>query len=194
MVNILPLFYSSFFKEFWRYRGAPFPAARPRNSKKKRRLNRIKPPGTVFVLAEFPKEASLITEDIDERDTIKNLARYCVPYSACSSFAALSGNSDLEHTRRGPTTFQKAEEDSDDEGDMYEGFDDGPSSESDEESNFDSQSETESEESEEDDMEGHRKSIDHLLKVIKVITLRKEREVFLIRHPIGPHCWRNCVP
>ncbi|KAJ7386928.1 putative ATP-dependent RNA helicase ddx60 [Desmophyllum pertusum] len=29
---------------------------------------------------EFPKEASLITEDIDERDTIKNLARYSVAY------------------------------------------------------------------------------------------------------------------
>ncbi|XP_022803066.1 probable ATP-dependent RNA helicase DDX60 [Stylophora pistillata] len=42
---------------------------------------------------EFPKKASI--DDIDEHDMIKVLANSSIQYSACSSFAALSGNTDF---------------------------------------------------------------------------------------------------
>ena len=47
----------------------------------------------LFSVSEFPDQAS-ITELV-ENETIKNLARSSIVYSACSSFTALSGNTDL---------------------------------------------------------------------------------------------------
>ena len=47
----------------------------------------------VFSVAEFPDERSIT--DLVENDAIKSLARSSIVYSACSSFTALSGNSDL---------------------------------------------------------------------------------------------------
>ena len=47
----------------------------------------------LFSVTEFPGQASIT--DLLENDTIKSLARSSIAYSACSSFTALSGNSDL---------------------------------------------------------------------------------------------------
>ncbi|XP_078360877.1 putative ATP-dependent RNA helicase DDX60 [Oculina patagonica] len=120
---------------------------------------------------EFPNEANLVIEDNGEHDTLKKLARNSVPYSACSSFAALSGNSDLEHASRRVAAYQDVEEDSDDDEDTFEEEDDDGSSdngearyssENDEESGADSETE-----SEEDDVTEHREPIDHLLKILR---------------------------
>ena len=127
---------------------------------------------TTSSFLEFPNEARLISEDIDaEHDTLTKLACNSVSYPACSSFAALSGNSDLEHPIHRAADFQDVEEDSDDDKDVYEEEDDTSSdnneachSTDDEDIEFDS--DTESDESEDDgDMLEHREPIDHLLKV-----------------------------
>lgn len=119
----------------------------------------------------------MISKGTDQNDSLKKLARNSVPYSACSSFAALSGNSDLEDTSRRAAAYQVVEEDSDDHEDMYEEEDDDASSdnnegsytsENDEESDADS--ETDSDESEEDDVTEHRQPIEHLLKVTNFFT------------------------
>ena len=47
----------------------------------------------LFCLTEFPDTTSIT--DLVENDTIKSLANSSIACSACSSFAALSGNSDL---------------------------------------------------------------------------------------------------
>ena len=88
----------------------------------------------LFSVAEFPDQASIT--DLVENDTIKSLARSSIVYSACSSFAALSGNSDL-HLH---STNQRAPEGSE-------------------------ESEEESESDEDEDEEEHREPIEHLLKV-----------------------------
>ena len=88
----------------------------------------------VFSVAEFPDERSIT--DLVENDAIKSLARSSIVYSACSSFTALSGNSDL-HLH---STSQIAAEESE-------------------------ESEDESESDEDEDEEEHREPIEHLLKV-----------------------------
>lgn len=50
----------------------------------------------LFCLTEFPDTTSIT--DLVENDTIKSLARSSIAYSACSSFAALSGNSTDQKT------------------------------------------------------------------------------------------------
>ena len=60
-------------------------------------------------LAEYPTKAS--TDDIDDNDMIKVLANSSVQYSACSSFAALSGNTDLQLQN----TSQRTDDHDDDE-------------------------------------------------------------------------------
>ena len=88
----------------------------------------------VFSVAEFPDERSIT--DLVENDAIKSFARSSIVYSACSSFTALSGNSDL-HLH---STSQIAAEESE-------------------------ESEDESESDEDEDEEEHREPIEHLLKV-----------------------------
>ncbi|CAH3109024.1 unnamed protein product [Pocillopora meandrina] len=64
---------------------------------------------------EFPTKAS--TDDIDDNDMIKVLANSSVQYSACSSFAALSGNTDLQLQNTSQRTDDQSEDEfnSDDE-------------------------------------------------------------------------------
>ena len=54
-----------------------------------------------FSVAEFPAQSSIKGVAEQGSGTIQNLVRLSVPYSACSSFAALSGNSDLEMSSDG---------------------------------------------------------------------------------------------
>ena len=68
----------------------------------------------LFSVAEFPDQASIT--DLVENDTIKSLARSSIVYSASSSFAALSGNSDL-HLH---SPSQRAPEGSEDESESDE--------------------------------------------------------------------------
>ena len=105
----------------------------------------------LFSVTEFPGQASIT--DLLENDTIKSLARSSIAYSACSSFTALSGNSDLHLLSTGRRAAVHSESEESEESDR-EG-----SEESDE-------SEDESDSDEEDDKE-HREPIDHLLKVGK---------------------------
>ena len=91
----------------------------------------------LFSVAEFPDQASIT--DLIENDTIKSLAGSSIAYSACSSFTALSGNSDLHlHSIGQRAALHSESEESDLEG---------------------------SEKS--DESEEHREPIDHLLKVGK---------------------------
>ena len=122
----------------------------------------------LFSVAEFPDQASIT--DLVENDTIKSLARSSIVYSACSSFTALSGNSDLHlhSTRQNAAVHLEMEERSIDEG--KKNSENNGSSESDEEreddETVDDESEDESAESdEEEDEEEYRDPIEHLLKV-----------------------------
>lgn len=64
---------------------------------------------------EFPKKASI--DEIDEQDMVKVLANSSIQYSACSSFAALSGNTDfqLHPLSRQKTDGQREDEANSDE-------------------------------------------------------------------------------
>ncbi|CAH3109016.1 unnamed protein product [Pocillopora meandrina] len=63
---------------------------------------------------EFPKKASI--DDIDENDMIKVLANSSIQYSACSSFAALSGNTEFQlHPSSQRTNGQSEDEVNSDE-------------------------------------------------------------------------------
>ena len=89
---------------------------------------------------EFPDTTSIT--DLVENDTIKSLARSSIAHSACSSFAALSGNSDLHlHSTDQKTAVHWEREES-----LGEGSE---------------ESEDESDSDEEDEKE----PIEHLLKV-----------------------------
>ena len=100
----------------------------------------------LFCLTEFPDTTS-ITDHV-ENDTIKSLACSSIAYSACSSFAALSGNSDLHlHSTDKKTAVhweRWAREESVNEGSE--------------------ENEDESDSDEEDEAE-HREPMEHLLKV-----------------------------
>lgn len=97
---------------------------------------------------EFPDTTSIT--DLVENDTIKSLARSSIAYSACSSFAALSGNSDLHlHSTDQKTAvhWERRER---------------------EESVADGSEENEDEsDSDEEDEAEHREPIEHLLKIIR---------------------------
>ncbi|CAH3109026.1 unnamed protein product [Pocillopora meandrina] len=68
---------------------------------------------------EFPKKAS--TDDIDENDMIKVLANSSIQYSACSSFAALSGNTEFQlHPSSQRTDDQSEDEVNSDEDECEE--------------------------------------------------------------------------
>ena len=115
----------------------------------------------LFSVAEFPDQASINV--LDEHGTIKNLGRFSIMYSACSSFAALSGNSDLKLHSPNQTTKEEAEveekENSQDNSSVeWEDSESGSSKESADEL-----------ESEEDDEEFHREPIDHLIQVKAVL-------------------------
>lgn len=99
----------------------------------------------MFSVAEFPDQASIT--DLVENGIIKSLARSSIAHSACSSFTALSGNSDLHlHSTGRRAAVHSESEESDWEG-----------SEESEESEDESDSE--------EDYKEHREPIDHLLKV-----------------------------
>ncbi|KAK2572321.1 putative ATP-dependent RNA helicase DDX60 [Acropora cervicornis] len=92
---------------------------------------------------EFPDTTSIT--DLVENDTIKSLARSSIAYSACSSFSALSGNSDLHlHSTDQKTVVHWEREESVGEGSE--------------------ENEDKSDSDEEDEAE-HREPIEHLLKV-----------------------------
>ena len=118
----------------------------------------------MFSVVEFPDQASIT--DLDEQETIKSLAQSSILYSACSSFAALSGNSDLQlhASNQSASVGLEMEGSSATEGSKNSG-----SGESDEGGEDDAtgnkDDEEEPESDEEDDEEGHREPIDHLLKV-----------------------------
>ena len=114
----------------------------------------------MFSVAEFPDQAGIT--DLIENDTIKSLAGSSIAYSACSSFTALSGNSDLHlHSIGQRAAVHSESEESDLEG----------SEESDE-------SEDESDIDEGDDKE-HREPIDHLLKVGKRQSFLRQSFLFI---------------
>ena len=97
----------------------------------------------LFCLTEFPDTTSIT--DLVENDTIKSLARSSIAYSACSSFSALSGNSDLHlHSTDQKTAVHWEREESVGEGSE--------------------ENEDKSDSDEEDEAE-HCEPIEHLLKV-----------------------------
>ena len=101
---------------------------------------------------EFPDTTSIT--DLVENDTIKSLARSSIAYSACSSFAALSGNSDLHlHSTDQKTTVHW------ERWEREESVADGSE-----------ENEHESDSDEEDEAE-HREPIEHLLKVRQVTVI-----------------------
>ena len=115
----------------------------------------------LFSVAEFPDQASINVPY--EHGTIKNLGRFSVMYSACSSFATLSGNSDLKLHSPNQTTEEDAEVEKE------ENAQDTSSKEW-EDSESESSEKIEDElESEEEDEEFHREPIDHLLQVKTVL-------------------------
>ena len=69
-------------------------------------------------LAEYPTKAS--TDDIDDNDMIKVLANSSVQYSACSSFAALSGNTDLQLQNTSQRTDDQSEDEFNSEDEEWE--------------------------------------------------------------------------
>ncbi|XP_020629139.1 probable ATP-dependent RNA helicase DDX60 isoform X1 [Orbicella faveolata] len=95
---------------------------------------------------EFPDQAS--STDLVENETIKSLARSSIVYSACSSFTALSGNSDLHFHSTGQKAAVHLEKKASSVG--------GGSEESEHKS-----------ESDEEDEKEHREPIEHLLKIIR---------------------------
>ncbi|KAJ7386940.1 putative ATP-dependent RNA helicase ddx60 [Desmophyllum pertusum] len=119
---------------------------------------------------EFPDQAS-IAGDLAEHDIIKSLARSSILYSACSSFTALSGNSDLQlhSSSQSAAVTQEFEESS--VGDEDKNSTEAGSSESDEKredgETVNDESKDQLESDEEDDVEGHREQIDHLLKIVR---------------------------
>ena len=102
----------------------------------------------MFSVVEFPDQASFT--DLVENETIKSLARSSIAYSACSSFTALSGNSDLHLHSTDQRAAVHAEREESSVG--------GGSDESED------KSEKDEDEKEEDEKE-HRDPIEHLLKV-----------------------------
>ena len=109
-------------------------------------LNYVMHWSILFCLTEFPDTTSIT--DLVENDTIKSLARSSIAYSACSSFAALSGNSDLHlHSTDQKTAFHW------ERWEREESVGDGSE-----------ENEDESDSDEEDEAE-HREPIEHLLKV-----------------------------
>jgi len=97
---------------------------------------------------EFPDTTSIT--DLVENDTIKSLARSSIAYSACSSFSALSGNSDLHLHSTDQKTAVHWER-----WEREESVGDG-SEENEDESDCDEEDEAE-----------HREPIEHLLKIIR---------------------------
>ncbi|XP_022789735.1 probable ATP-dependent RNA helicase DDX60 [Stylophora pistillata] len=63
---------------------------------------------------EFPAKAS-IAEDLNKYHALKSLANTSIPYSACSSFAALSGNTDLQLHSINPASAEARESEDDEE-------------------------------------------------------------------------------
>ncbi|CAH3032867.1 unnamed protein product [Porites evermanni] len=109
---------------------------------------------------EFPDQASINL--IDEFGIIKSLGRSSIMYSASSSFAALSGNSDLKL----PSSSQEDEEDEEDEDDDEVGADtEDASSDTTEEETSDS--DEESDEFEDEDKGDDVEPIDLLLKIVR---------------------------
>lgn len=133
----------------------------------------------LFSVVEFPDQASIT--DLVENDTIKSLARSSIVYSACSSFTALSGNSDLllHSSSQNPAARIEMEESRVDEGN--ENSAENISSESDEKvedgDTVNEEKEDQLESDEEDGGEVHREPVDHLLKV-KIVLM----------HPIENIC------
>ena len=112
---------------------------------------------SLLSVAEFPDQASIT--DLVENDTIKSLARSSVAYSACSSFTALSGNSDLHlHStgQRASVHLEKRESSvgggSEESEDKYE--------------------------SDKEDEKEHREPIEHLLKVKQLTVIYLYRGYF----------------
>ncbi|XP_044173202.1 probable ATP-dependent RNA helicase DDX60 isoform X1 [Acropora millepora] len=120
---------------------------------------------------EFPDTTSIT--DLVENDTIKSLARSSIAYSACSSFSALSGNSDLHlHSTDQKTVVHWEREESVGEGSE--------------------ENEDKSDSDEEDEAE-HREPIEHLLKIIRqdvytdmnvvpILPLKKANSVGRVMH------------
>ena len=129
----------------------------------------------MFSVTEFPDQKSINV--LDEFGTIKNLGRFAIGYSSCSSFTALSGNSDLQLHSQNQT-----EEEDDDEEEHQEGAveDEDADSTDWKSSGSSEESEGEEEEEEEEKEESHREPIDHLLKVKHCIVLSTKLINFLI--------------
>ncbi|KAJ7386934.1 putative ATP-dependent RNA helicase ddx60 [Desmophyllum pertusum] len=146
---------------------------------------------------EFPDQASIAADLAAEHDIIKSLARSSILYSACSSFTALSGNSDLQLHSSGQNAAvsEKFEESSvcDEDKNSTEAG----SSQSDEKredgETVNDESKDQLESDEEDDVEGHRKQIDHLLKIVRqdvytdmnvvpILPLKKYNSVGRVQH------------
>ena len=121
----------------------------------------------LFSVADFPDQLSI--GDLTTHGTIKSLASSSIAYSACSSFTALSGNSDLllHSPSQTPAAHLEMEESRVDEGKKKSA--ENGSSKSDEKvedgDNLNEEKEDHLESDEEDDGEVHREPIDHLLKV-----------------------------
>ncbi|XP_078360874.1 putative ATP-dependent RNA helicase DDX60 isoform X2 [Oculina patagonica] len=118
---------------------------------------------------DFPDQASIT--DLGEHDAIKSLARSSILYSACSSFAALSGNTDLQlhSTNQTLAVHQEMKESSASKGNKNSaGHGNSKSGERGEDGKpVDKEIEDESESDEDEDEVGHREPIDHLLKIIR---------------------------
>lgn len=114
----------------------------------------------IFSVAEFPDHATVT--DLDEQVTMKCLKPSSIPYSACSSFTALSGNSDLQlHSTR-----QRASEQERNKSSVQQPI--GESSKKGEDGEIENVHEKSKEEPKRDDkdeQETHREPIGHLLKV-----------------------------
>ena len=127
----------------------------------------------LFSVTEFPNQKSINV--IDKFGTIKNLGRFAIAYSACSSFAALSANSDLQlHSQN-----QTEEEDGEDEEHQEGAVEESEGSEEAESDSTDRESSGSSKESEEEEGEFHREPIDQLLKV-ELFTLPSTKLISLL--------------
>ena len=114
-----------------------------------------------FSVTEFPDQKSINV--IDEFSTIKKLGRCAIAYSACSSFTALSGNSDLQLHSQNQTGEEDDVEEEHREGTVEESEE---GSEEDEDTDStDCENSGSGKESEEDEEEFQRAPIDLLLKV-----------------------------
>ena len=99
---------------------------------------------------------------IDEYGIIKLLGRSSIMYSASSSFAALSGNSDLKL----PSAFEEDDGDEEDEDDDEVSADtEDANSDTTEDKTSDTDEESDEFEDEDEDEEDDVEPIDHLLKV-----------------------------